>query len=217
MDETDIFLYFCAWALVGLLIGTVLGHARNRVAEGALWGFVLGPLGWIIFLLLPAEVAPFYACPECGGETVPGARRCKHCGQPVERVQSKPYSPPPPMPQEEPVFQCPHCKVALLAKDYSLNSRTNGMKTGLGHAGYKPCSHCGFMLVADYTSEGGDIKIKIRAWEPQGPTLSEKMGLTKQEITSPCPCCGVGIKRSLLRAGSNECPYCDKGFDVNYQ
>jgi len=49
------------WELLGLfivalilgLIGTAIGQTRGRPEAGFLWGFLLGPIGWLIIVLGP--------------------------------------------------------------------------------------------------------------------------------------------------------------------
>jgi hypothetical protein len=65
------------WIIVGTLVGALIGQAKGRVAAGAFFGFLLGPIGWLITALGPNKKPK---CPECGGEIVPGARKCKNCG-----------------------------------------------------------------------------------------------------------------------------------------
>ena len=69
-------------------IGYAIGNTRGRGGEGALLGIFLGPIGWVIALLLPATGSK---CPGCLGVVPEGARRCKHCGVAFTR----PIAPPP--------------------------------------------------------------------------------------------------------------------------
>ena len=80
MDELDATIYAVIaffWILLCGLVGGLLGKSRGRTAAGALFGAFLGPIGWLITVLLPAEGRK---CPECLGVVPDGARRCKHCG-----------------------------------------------------------------------------------------------------------------------------------------
>jgi len=63
----------------GALVGAVLGHTRNNTTGGALLGMVLGPLGWLITLLIDRR----RECPECQGIIPITARKCQHCGSPI--------------------------------------------------------------------------------------------------------------------------------------
>jgi len=73
----EILFYFFAAITFGGGIGYVIGKTRSRGSEGFLLGLLLGPIGWIITLLIPAGGAK---CPECMGDVPYGARRCKNCG-----------------------------------------------------------------------------------------------------------------------------------------
>jgi hypothetical protein len=83
------------WCLCAL-VGAVICRPKNREAEGAALGFVLGPIGVIVAILLqpktPADApdsAPVfhgarkYNCPRCH-RPLPNAPRgrgtCAHCG-----------------------------------------------------------------------------------------------------------------------------------------
>ena len=100
-------------------------YARTRLRWFFI-GILLGPLGWIITLLLPEEGA---RCCECGGVIASGVKKCKHCGsdlyggsrlsQPASQIiiqkTKTPRSPlqiqsPQPMLKIDPeIVNCPYC------------------------------------------------------------------------------------------------------------
>lgn len=41
-------------AVMGFVVGSLIGQSKGRTWEGAIVGFVLGPLGWLILRLRPA-------------------------------------------------------------------------------------------------------------------------------------------------------------------
>ncbi|MGA2286803.1 MAG: hypothetical protein ABSG55_11125 [Dehalococcoidia bacterium] len=65
------------WIVIGTLVGALIGQAKGRVGTGAIFGFLLGPIGWLVTALGPNENPK---CPFCGGEIVKGAIKCKNCG-----------------------------------------------------------------------------------------------------------------------------------------
>lgn len=84
---------FVSFALaVGILggIGYFIGDNRGRGPLGFLLGVLLGPIGWVIVLLLSPEVGSNVAasaprqCPECFGKVPAAARKCMHCGSVLE-------------------------------------------------------------------------------------------------------------------------------------
>ena len=70
-------VWFILWMTLGPLVGAAIGHSKGRALAGAAWGVFAGPLGWIIMLIAP-DVR--IKCPDCGGEVVKDARKCKNCG-----------------------------------------------------------------------------------------------------------------------------------------
>lgn len=43
------------FALITAIVGVFLGNMRNRGRAGFWFGFILGPFGWIIVLLMPEK------------------------------------------------------------------------------------------------------------------------------------------------------------------
>lgn len=44
--------FILVWGVFAV-VGALIGNSKNRVGAGAFWGFLLGPIGWIIVLLGP--------------------------------------------------------------------------------------------------------------------------------------------------------------------
>ena len=72
--------------LVGLatmgLVGYFLGESKNRAALGCCLGLALGPLGWLILIVIPD---PGPKCPHCLSRVNSGATKCKHCGSDLRK------------------------------------------------------------------------------------------------------------------------------------
>jgi hypothetical protein len=63
-------LVYIVGGLIGAAIGAAIGARKNRTGFGLLIGFIAGPIGWLIVLLLPSN---FPKCPACKGDVIPGA------------------------------------------------------------------------------------------------------------------------------------------------
>ncbi len=70
--------WFIFFWLGNLIVGGAIGNLRGRTGEGLLLAFVLGPLGWLITLLL-GDKRP--KCLYCNEAIIEGAIVCKHCGK----------------------------------------------------------------------------------------------------------------------------------------
>ncbi|MBN2578418.1 MAG: zinc ribbon domain-containing protein [Pirellulales bacterium] len=68
------------WFITGLalsaVIGGLIGRLKGQQPAGVVLGFLLGPLGWLITLLLN-DNRP--RCPACRGVIDPQASICQHC------------------------------------------------------------------------------------------------------------------------------------------
>jgi hypothetical protein len=71
------------WAIVITVVcaavGALIGKYKNAVVRDAVLGAALGPIGWVISLLLPAQKAK-PACPRCRKPVDAGDAHCRHCG-----------------------------------------------------------------------------------------------------------------------------------------
>jgi len=76
MIATSSDFFILCW-LAAAAVGGVIGAAKGRAFAGAIWGFLLGPIGWLVIAAAPDQRPK---CPECGGDTISGANRCKNCG-----------------------------------------------------------------------------------------------------------------------------------------
>lgn len=64
------------WLISGF-ISAVISSNNGRGARFGFWiGFLLGPFGIVLVLVMGGGIK----CPECKGNVVRGATRCKNCG-----------------------------------------------------------------------------------------------------------------------------------------
>lgn len=68
---------FWLWVVLGPLIGAAIGQKKGRLGAGIFFGFLLGPIGWLVIAVGPDNRRK---CPECKGVVPEGARKCMHCG-----------------------------------------------------------------------------------------------------------------------------------------
>jgi hypothetical protein len=71
------------WIVVGTVVAPLIGQAKGRVGAGAFWGFLLGPIGWLI-TALGLNKKP--KCALCGGEIIEGAIKPKNFGSDLKNV-----------------------------------------------------------------------------------------------------------------------------------
>jgi hypothetical protein len=64
------------WNLLFLAVGALVGWWRGRAAEGIVWAFVLGPIGWLVILRRPRRSIP---------PPLPGGRRAGTAAVPPRR------------------------------------------------------------------------------------------------------------------------------------
>lgn len=74
---------------VNALVGLLLGRERGRPGDGAAFGVLLGPLGWIVACFL-SDLR--WRCPECRREIPRGAFVCCHCHLRFRELELEPDS-----------------------------------------------------------------------------------------------------------------------------
>jgi hypothetical protein len=79
LTDPTLWFWAIAFTVIGAVVGAWIGKRKNAIARDTLLGAALGPIGWIISLVLPA-VKPKPACPACAGEVGAGDAHCRHCG-----------------------------------------------------------------------------------------------------------------------------------------
>ena len=45
---------YCIAFFINVFVGFLIGCAKNDIVRGVVWAIVLGPVGWVITLLVPA-------------------------------------------------------------------------------------------------------------------------------------------------------------------
>ncbi len=58
--------WVAAALLLGILVGWLLGRLKGRPGRGALLGLLLGPVGWVLFLVTSGSAV---RCQSCGRNT----------------------------------------------------------------------------------------------------------------------------------------------------
>ena len=79
------------WALIGGAVGSIIGARKQRQEAGFWFGFLLGPIGWILVLAGP-DLGP--KCPACKGSVIVGATKCKNCGSDLSEPATQPAASP---------------------------------------------------------------------------------------------------------------------------
>ena len=76
-ESLELAALFVLWIVCGM-VGFVIGRARGRRPAGLGFGFILGPLGWLITLCLSNARRK---CVWCKFQIPDGAIVCGHCGR----------------------------------------------------------------------------------------------------------------------------------------
>ena len=77
MELLELFAILSGCLICGV-IGAVIGQTRNNGGGGFFLGLLLGPIGWIIVLMM--DDPTMKPCPTCKGKCPGDATRCQHCG-----------------------------------------------------------------------------------------------------------------------------------------
>ena len=131
MDADELFFVFVFWSVIGAVIGGVIGATRENGAGGAVLGFLLGPVGWLLTLFLDHRPQ----CPQCLGRIPVGAKLCLHCGSPAPSKPALKTDAPFQRTLEKPNYKCPVCDFTVFA---AMRDARNGLICPKCQTGFIP-------------------------------------------------------------------------------
>lgn len=79
LTDPTLWIWAVVFTIVCTAVGALIGKYKNAVMRDAVLGATLGPIGWIISLLLPVQ-KPKPVCPKCRKRLDAGDAHCRHCG-----------------------------------------------------------------------------------------------------------------------------------------
>lgn len=82
MEDVFVLIAIAVWAVVGGIVGYLLGRQRGTPEAGAAMGVFLGFVGWLFILTWKDERTK---CPQCLGVVPKGAALCMHCGSNLQK------------------------------------------------------------------------------------------------------------------------------------
>jgi len=88
LADPTLWIWLIAFTVVCGVVGALIGKYKHAVARDTLLGLLLGPIGWIISLMLPAQKAK-PKCAACGKFVDAGDKHCRHCGASLAAAKSK--------------------------------------------------------------------------------------------------------------------------------
>lgn len=94
MDDRYNLVFTLAAIALSALVGLAIGNGKGRPTAGLIWGFVLGPIGWLIVAVSPAAMAhKAKPCPYCLGAVPLNQSVCAHCSHPLLWLRGTPRKP----------------------------------------------------------------------------------------------------------------------------
>jgi hypothetical protein len=85
LTDPTLWIWAIVFTVVCAAVGALIGKYKNAVMRDAVLGAALGPIGWVISLLLPVH-KPKPACPQCRKPVDAGDAHCRHCGAKLRRA-----------------------------------------------------------------------------------------------------------------------------------
>ena len=79
LTDPTLWYWLIGFTVVCALVGALIGKYKNAVVRDTLLGLALGPIGWLISLLLPKAAAK-PSCRACGKPVEAGDKYFRHCG-----------------------------------------------------------------------------------------------------------------------------------------
>ena len=79
LTDPTLWYWLIGFTVVCAVVGALIGKYKNAVVRDTLLGLALGPIGWLISLLLPKTVAKPRCC-ACAKPVEAGDAHCRHCG-----------------------------------------------------------------------------------------------------------------------------------------
>ena len=70
---------------ISSVIGYLIGKSKGKPDKGAIAGFFLGPVGWLLIIISPDDSPK---CPYCRENVARGAIRCKGCTARIPRCSA---------------------------------------------------------------------------------------------------------------------------------
>jgi hypothetical protein len=79
LTDPSLWVWTIVFTVVCAAVGALIGKYKNAIVRDTILGAALGPIGWIISLLLPAQ-KPKPLCSQCRKPVDAGDTYCRHCG-----------------------------------------------------------------------------------------------------------------------------------------